>query len=264
MMRPSSLFVPALLLLASPAAAQPLVILDGGVAVLTSPDGSQLAVGPDAADTVHDYDGQAGWGEHLRLSRVCAEHASPLASTCDFSNPWAKDFTLGFYRYGVDVSYAGLLEMNLGAGLSIHSNNAACAAAFGCNHAGQVWVGDELDEGGLYLTAHRAADGAWVTLAADLWPHTSHGDMRLTVRNPADKVAVFAGNYGAEAEVASFSGTGALVCRGPVTTPALALASSAGSVQLIAAPDGLGLQAVLADGSTWAVQLAPVAPKGTP
>lgn len=194
-------------------------------------DGSEVAIVADNLDRVQDYDEQAGPSGHFRMSRgPCWPWAAAedLAPTCDHSNPWAKDFTIAWYRYGLAMSYAGGIEVN-SSWLSIHSNNAACVPEFSCNHAGQLLVGDESDRGGWYFTAHDATPTSrgYVEAAPDTWGHGSHGDMRLIARAEDDEVAIYSGAYGAEQRVAGFTGTGALSCAS-VTAPVV----TAGAVRI--------------------------------
>lgn len=270
---PAFFFLTLSLASLAPASAQPLLRLDpdagapvptaalseahGGL-LYSAPDGSQIAIASDASDVAQDYDGQAGAAAHFRLSRgPCNPYMDPRAQPgCDRANPGARDFTIAPYYYGIAFSYPGLIEMNLG-GLSIHANHASCHEQWGCTGSGQLFVGDQFDFGGWWLTAvtpHAGAKG-YVSAAADHWNHTSIGDMRLVVRDPSDKVAIYSGAFGTEAEVASFSGLGELTCHGAISTPAVVLQGATGDARLEAAPDGMGFYLRKADGSLWSVGL---------
>ena len=52
------------------------------------------------------------------------------------------------------------------------------------------------------------ADRGYVVMAADKWDHTSHGDIRMQVRDATDRFVFQTGKYGAERDVASIDAAG--------------------------------------------------------
>ena len=90
----------------------------------------------------------------------------------------AGDLTILPYEYGMAFSYPGLGPLEFySAALSAHGSNGSNA---------NFWVGDEGDFGGLYATAHKG--GGWFgetysELASQRFDFTSHGSLRLRVRN---------------------------------------------------------------------------------
>jgi hypothetical protein len=148
---------------------------------------------PDNVDTVHSVAGQAGSQYHFRLSRA----------TPDFLG--FKDFLIAPYTYGMAIEYPGTLEVWSG-NFSVRTN----PRCFWCGIGSNFWVGDEIDSGGLYVTALNNSGGSSsnVTLAADRFNHTSHGSMNFVVRNTTDAFKFDVGPFGSEVMAAQISGTG--------------------------------------------------------
>lgn len=174
----------------------------------------EIVIAPDDVDPIHDYDHEAEGQMHLRFSRgACDPFATPLAATCDHGNPFAHDLTIAPYSFGYSVSYPGLIEVNLSA-FSIHANHDACFPEYSCNGSGQLLVGDQWDAGGWYFTAvwdgpgSAAENRGYVVMAADRWDHSSHGDMRLQVRDAADRFVFQSGKHLAEKDVAWVTASG--------------------------------------------------------
>jgi hypothetical protein len=92
------------------------------------------------------------------------------------------------------VEYPGVLEFWVN-NFSVHANN-----QLGGTLGAQLWVGDLPDSGGLYVTANASsvADPGNVILAADKFPHTSHGSMNFVTRNLNDSFRFDNGPYGLE------------------------------------------------------------------
>jgi hypothetical protein len=148
---------------------------------------------------------QAGPQLHFRLSRAYCDKSStsrqsasdqqnyfcvPDAITIDDTHPATttngKNFVIAPYKFGMAVSYPGLVEFVVGA-LSVHANG---------NSGANLWVGDEHDLGGLLVTAHDAhnTDGtfdrsqSFVSLTSQVFDGSSHGDILFTVRDPQDSI----------------------------------------------------------------------------
>ncbi len=151
----------------------------------------QLVIAPDNADAVHSIIGQAGSQYHLRLSRAVPD------------NRGATDFLIVPYNYGIAVEYPGVVEF-WNQEFSVHNNP---TMPF---QGAYFWVGDEIDSGGLFVTAMNNGGGtnSWVELAADRFTHTSHGSLNFTVRNPTDAFRFDVGPFGSEVMAGQISGTG--------------------------------------------------------
>jgi hypothetical protein len=148
---------------------------------------------PDNLDTVHSIIGQSGSQYHFRLSRATPDVLG------------YKDFLIAPYTYGMAIEYPGTLEVWSG-NFSVH-NNPRCAP---CGPSPNFWVGDEIDTGGLFVTAMSNSGGSSsnVTLAADRFAgHTSHGSMNFVVRNPTDAFKFDVGPFGAEVMAGQITGT---------------------------------------------------------
>jgi len=147
---------------------------------------------PDNADTVHSVIGQAGSQYHFRLSRATPD-------TGGF-----KDFLIAPYKYGMAIEYPGTIEVWSG-NFSVHFNPTCPRCGPGAN----LWVGDEIDSGGLWATAIHNGGGtnSKVILAADRFDHTSHGSMNFVVRNITDAFKFDVGPWGSEVMAAQISGT---------------------------------------------------------
>jgi hypothetical protein len=147
---------------------------------------------PDNLDTVHSVIGQAGSQYHFRLSRA----------TPDVDG--FKDFLISPYIYGMAIEYPGTLEVWSGH-FSVHANQ-RCP---GCGPGANFWVGDDIDSGGLFVTARNNSGGTSsnVIVSADRFNHTSHGSMNFVVRNTTDAFKFDVGPWGSEVMAGQISGT---------------------------------------------------------
>jgi hypothetical protein len=143
----------------------------------------QVAIMPDNLDSVHSYIGQAGQQTHFRLSR-----AAPDANG-------ARDFMITPYLYGMGIEYPGVIEV-WSDDFSVHFNHQLS----GNGISARVWVGDEIDSGGLFATAFNKGGGSnsYTVLASDRFSHTSHGPLVFQVRNPTDAFNFQWGAYNSE------------------------------------------------------------------
>src|SRR5229473_2256211 len=111
---------------------------------------------PDNLDTVHSATGQSGSQYHFRLSRAIPDDRG------------ARHFLITPYKYGTAIEYPGVVEFwNQEFSVHNHPSLPGRGAFF--------WVGDEIDSGGLFVTAMNNSGGSSsnVTLAADRFVHTS-------------------------------------------------------------------------------------------
>ncbi len=148
---------------------------------------------------------QAGSQMHFRLTRAYCDKTSssqqspsdqanyfcvPDAVTIDDAHPASstpsKDFIIAPYKYGMGISYPGVLEVASGE-FSVH------AQAFSSIGA-QLWVGDQHDLGGILATAHDVMNSdssidrsqSFVSFTSQTFTGASHGDMLFSVRDPQD------------------------------------------------------------------------------
>ncbi len=150
---------------------------------------------PDNLDTVHSSTGQSGSQFHFRLSRATPDVGG------------SKDFLIAPYTYGMAIEYPGVIEVWSG-NFSVHTNPRC--PRIQCGPSTNFWVGDEIDTGGLYVTAMNNAGGTSsnVTLAADRFGlHASHGSMNFVVRNTTDAFKFNVGPWGSEVMAGQISGT---------------------------------------------------------
>jgi hypothetical protein len=155
---------------------------------------------------------------HFRLTRAYCDKTStsqqspsdqakffcvPDAVTIDDAHPASstpsKDFVIAPYKYGMGISYPGLIEV-VSSQFSIH----ALDPSFGAH----LWVGDENDVGGILITTHDALNSdnkidrsqSFVSLTSEDFTGSSHGDMLFSVRDPQDNFRFqFGPNNAAEA-----------------------------------------------------------------
>jgi hypothetical protein len=150
---------------------------------------------PDSVDTVHSVIGQAGSQYHFRLSRATPDVFG------------YKHFLITPYTYGTAIEYPGTLEVWSG-NFSLHMHP-SCPVSSLCGPGANFWVGDEIDSGGLYVTALDKGGGtnSNVILAADRFgAHASHGSMNFVVRNTTDAFKFDVGPFGAEVMAGQISG----------------------------------------------------------
>jgi hypothetical protein len=161
---------------------------------------------------------QAGPQMHFRLTRSYCDKTStsqqslsdqtnyfcvPDAVTIDDAHPASstpnKDFIIAPYKYGMGVSYPGVIEV-VSSEFSLHAQG----PTFGAH----LWVGDEHDLGGILVTAHDAMNSdntidrsqSFVSLTSETFSGQSHGDMLFSVRDPQDNFRFqFGPNNAAEA-----------------------------------------------------------------
>jgi hypothetical protein len=143
-------------------------------------------------DTVHSIASPTDPEIHFRLSR-----ATPDAGG-------GQHFLITPYPFGMEVEYPTTLEFWV-QDFSVHHNQLITRQAT----AARFWVGDEIDSGGLFVTATDNGGGANsnVVLAADRFPHTSHGSMNFVVRNATDTFKFDVGPFGSEVMRGRISGT---------------------------------------------------------
>jgi hypothetical protein len=160
---------------------------------------------------------QAGSQMHFRLTRAYCDKTStsqqspsdqanffcvPDAVTIDDAHPASstpnKDFIIAPYKYGMGISYPGVLEV-ASSEFSLHAQG----SSFGAH----LWVGDEHDLGGILTTAHDAMNSdntidrsqSFVSLTSETFTGASHGDMLFSVRDPQDNFRFqFGPNFAAE------------------------------------------------------------------
>lgn len=147
---------------------------------------------------------QTGPQMHLRLTRAYCDKTStsqqspsdqanffcvPDAVTIDDAHPASstpnKDFIIAPYKFGMSVSYPGVVEFVTPA-FSIHSQDNSSGA--------HLWIGDEHDLGGIFATAHDSMNSdstidrsqSFVSFTSETFIGGSHGDMLFSVRDPQD------------------------------------------------------------------------------
>jgi hypothetical protein len=147
---------------------------------------------PDNLDTVHSSIGQAGSQYHFRLSRVVPDQGG------------AQHFLISPYKFGMAIEYPGTIEIWSNQ-LSVHP----CILPNCPVTGGYFWVDDDIDSGGLFVTAMNNSGGASsnVIVAADRINHTSHGSLNFVVRNTTDAFRFDVGPFGSEVMKGQISGT---------------------------------------------------------
>ncbi len=161
---------------------------------------------------------QAGSQMHFRLTRAYCDKTStsqqspsdqanffcvPDAVTIDDVHPASstpnKDFIIAPYKFGMGISYPGLIEV-VSSEFSLHAQGPSVGA--------HLWVGDEHDLGGILTTAYDAMNSdntidrsqSFVSLTSETFTGASHGDMLFSVRDPQDNFRFqFGPNFAAEA-----------------------------------------------------------------
>jgi hypothetical protein len=181
-------------------------LFPNGIIGQGSYDYGSIGFGNDTADLATSYYTEAGPQEHFRLSRAYCDKSStsvqtaadqatyfcgPDAITIDDTHPPAttpnKDLIIAPYRYGMAISYPGVLEAAVGI-FSIHNNHTIV------NNGGAVLtVGDNDDLGGINITATDAMvngvldrSQSFVSLTSQSFTGGSHGDMLFSVGDPKD------------------------------------------------------------------------------
>ena len=201
------------LLLPLPSSAQIPTISDGGVAHFASDAGTgEVAIGPANAQGASYVDqGQDMPRITMLRTTTCNLYTPSLADRCDMSCPADDRLLIEPYDYGWSVFSLGLLEATLAGGLGLHGYSGPyCYGAWGCTGSGQLWVEDQYDYGGVYVTAVTPSAGVngYGLVAMSRYGGADMGDLRLQVGASTSNIAFYAGNPASE--VARVTGTGQL------------------------------------------------------
>jgi hypothetical protein len=181
-------------------------------------DFGEVAIAPDNQDVISAYEGQAGQQMHFRVSRAyCDKRAGsqqsasdqanffcvPDAVTIDDTHPPSstpnKNFVIVPYKYGMNMDYPGVLEIN-STNFGVHNNHSRCSpgetnwiASDSCQAGGKLWAEDTSDAGGVFFSAFSVLvnggldrSQSFVLIAGDTYQHASHGDMLFALRDPND------------------------------------------------------------------------------
>lgn len=118
------------------------------------------------------------------------------------------DFFITPYNAGMAIEFKGVVECWVEE-WSIHNNNRGGGAL---GEPAMLWIGDNKDLGGLRLSGvtDLAETTIYVEIVSERFDNTSHGDMRFIVRNTTDAFSFRSGAVGADAAVATITGTGAV------------------------------------------------------
>jgi hypothetical protein len=159
--------------------------------VLASSSGGQIVDRLTVTDAVSgsgggiEQDGDLGitatttgsWTYGIPLTRF--RLSRPIYTPDDGSS---RHFLITPYRWGLGMEYNGIIEV-FSAAFSIHYNHEynSYLSQYGQSAGGQLWVGDDMDTGGLYLTARKFGALNFSEIASSTFAHTPHGDLRLRV-----------------------------------------------------------------------------------
>src|SRR4051812_19781051 len=161
-----------------------------------------VAIEEDGADGIHSWTGSRHWAKKPPM-RVRVSRAAP-------DGVGGQHFMLVPYQYGMAVEYNGVLECWTEQ-FSIHNNTQGAKA--GKRRGAILWVGNQEDSGGLKVTAHRSADGAWAELSSELFSGESGGDLRFRVGSPSDAFDFRSSPGGRENTFLRISADGDLLAR---------------------------------------------------
>jgi hypothetical protein len=129
-----------------------------------------------------ELDGDGDVFSHAASSWM--EEAGPQArlrvSRSEPDDRGGRHFLIGPYRYGMAIEYDGVVECWVEE-WSIHNH----AKGEGHNRPARLWVGNNEDTGGLFLSAVDVDDGStrYAEIVAQRFNHESNGDMRFVVRD---------------------------------------------------------------------------------
>ncbi len=127
--------------------------------------------------------------------------------TRDIPDPdGAQHFIITPYRYGVALEYRGTIE-TWSAAFSIHNH-----AELYPDQGGVLWVGDNLDTGGVMVTA-KTGQEEYGSVTVQKFSRQSGGDLRFVVRGAGDGFEFRAGPDGQERVGARVSAQGQIVAR---------------------------------------------------
>ena len=115
----------------------------------------------------------------------CVPDAVTIDDTHPASSTPNKDFIIAPYRFGMSVSYPGVVEF-VSPAFSLHAQDNSSGA--------HLWIGDEHDLGGIFATAHDSMNSdntidrsqSFVSFTSETFTGSSHGDMLFAVRDSQD------------------------------------------------------------------------------
>lgn len=112
----------------------------------------------------------------------------------------SRDFSIVPYQYGMAIDYNGVVECWVGE-WSIHKGNTYRTDVERNNNfgwGGVLWVGDDLDLGGVRATSRNGSDAFYSEVSSEKFSDESHGNLRLRVVNDSDKVSIVHGKRGSK------------------------------------------------------------------
>ncbi len=170
--------------------------IDRRLKVTASP--ALLAADPEATGEVRfELDGDGGIFSTAASSWI--DEAGPQArlrvSRAEPDNNGATHLLITPYRFGAAIEYPGVVECWVGE-WSIHNN----VSMPGPPRPARLWVGNNDDTGGLYLSAVKAGNKKRAEIISQLFDATSSGFMRLVVREDTDYFTFEVGAENVEVE----------------------------------------------------------------
>lgn len=110
------------------------------------------------------------WREGQDLMRLRLSRSKPDAGG-------GKDFLITPYEFGIAVEYAGVEEHWVNE-FSVHRG-----PGFTYSGGAKMWVGDDVDGGGAFITARNIGGNRFVDIVSKQWDGSPHGPLRLRSAN---------------------------------------------------------------------------------
>ena len=157
-----------------------------------------LAIEQEGTNGIRAYSALSNWYSEppmrLRLSR-----SSP-------DPDGAKHFLIVPYQYGLAMEYPGNIEV-WSAAFSLHNHTQAV------DSGARLWVGNDLDTGGLFMTARLKNGERWAEIVPQLFNRRSGGNLKFGVRDADDEFEFRSGSEGNERTVLRINAGGDLDAR---------------------------------------------------
>jgi len=165
---------------------------------LGPPTNGTVAIEEEGAEGIYSFTGQSSWSDkplmRLRVSRPLPDPSG------------GQHFMVVPYRYGLALEYGGVIEAWC-ADFSVHNHRRTSPGG------ARFWVGNDLDTGGLHVTARTGAED-YALLAAQKFGGASGGSIRFAVRGPTDGFEFRSGPTSDEKVIARLGASGDLVVEG--------------------------------------------------
>jgi hypothetical protein len=170
----------------------------------------------EADDSISAYSNTpTAWalGRSLPVFRI--RHPNNVSGIPDINTGIQKDFMILPYEYGMAIEYNGVVECWVGQ-WSIHKGvSYVDVEGKGKGWGAVLWVGDDIDGGGIRATARNntslGGNVAYGELSVEKFTGTPNGDFRFRLPSPQNQFQFVYGEKGSENIIAKMTNEGLVI-----------------------------------------------------